>query len=653
MSEVKYVGIIQARMSSRRLPGKSLRILGETPLLNWVVRRSLMSQRVSNWVVATSIDSTSDDILEFCDRLGVQVFRGSEDDVLSRFVDCIRLFEPTHVVRVCADNPFVWGPLIDDLIEQVRESDVYLANHRTHRFCCIADGFGAEVIRAERLLDADLKSPSDFIREHVTPEISENHSMRVIRVPAQLRHQGMRFDVNTLEDLQELENLVKFNGFTINSTPEEIVMKSLSARLQELLADLYPLNRSLAGVENRQTLETLGKIIPLRRMKKKSGEKVFDWTVPQEWYVSGGFIKGKNGRKLIDFAENHLHVVSYSAPVNKVVDLSELRKHLHVHPSLEAIPYRTSYYHRDWSFSISPSQLKEIESDGGPFSVLIDSSFSDGHLDFADFCIPGKLTNEILISTYFCHPSLANDSLSGVVLSTFLARYLSEQKNLRYTYRFAFVPETIGALAYLESLDIDVNKIFCGLQITTVGGPGSFQLKQSWDQHHPINGLALRVLQNAGVKLQIVPFDIHGSDERQYSSPGFRINMITIAKDIYYSYKEYHSSLDNLDFVNGLQIAETFALYVDLIQELEDRRVFVRCEPRGEPMLSKHNLYDVIGGSLLPNSKFTKLDLALWVLFLCDGNVSICDIATRLEVGESDVLEMCEMLQQAGMLYEL
>jgi aminopeptidase-like protein len=227
------------------------------------------------------------------------------------------------------------------------------------------------------------------------------------------------------------------------------------------------------------------------------------------------------------------------------------------------------------------------------------------------------------------------------------------QHDLRNTYRIAFVPETIGALVLLDSLGAEFDQIFCGLQVTTVGGPGSYQVKQSWNPQHPINAIAKKVLNLSGRNYEELEFDIHGSDERQYSSPGFRINMLTIARNIYYSYPEYHSSLDNLDLVNGQQISETFALYVRVINEFESRRVFVRVEPRGEPMLSRHNLYTVVGGALIPDSTMPQLDLALWVLFLCDGDLSTEDIADQVGIGHDEVLNMCERLSHLNLLREI
>jgi len=653
MNSMKFLGIIQARMGSTRLPGKSLATLGNHALLEWVCRRSMKSTLIGKWVVVTSEEESSDSLAEICNSLGIEVRRGSETDVLGRFVNCISEFNPNYVVRVCADNPFVWGPLIDDLLRQVRDGDVYLSNHRPHEFCSVADGFGAEVVSARELFDLANDSTDANIREHVTVSLATRHPARTTEVDEDLNFPYLRFDVDTQQDLDRLNSVIQEKDITFDSEPSAIIKLLLASECQQALEDLFPINRSLAGEENRQTLQYLNRLIPLRPKRIKSGSQVFDWEVPPEWSVHEGWIKDRNGKKLLDFEQNHLHVMSYSTPVDRNVDLDELRQHLHVHGLEDAIPYRTSYYVRDWGFAASQHQLRTIVDDGGPFRVLIRSEFRDGFLDFADLVMPGRSKREILVSTYICHPNLANDSLSGVILSAFLARHLLNKDALKYTYRFAFVPETIGALAYLQELGEGVSDIDCGLQITTVGGPGDFQLKKSWNPAHPINRIARDVLSASGKLFEEIDFDIHGSDERQYSSPAFRINMLTIAKDIYYSYPQYHTSLDDLGLVNGNQITESLMLYIDLINRLESSRTFERTDPRGEPMLDKRNIYRQMGGSLLPNARMSSLDLILWVLFLSDGILTTTDIAQRLNLSTQDVEGTCEELVRHELLREV
>jgi len=274
-----------------------------------------------------------------------------------------------------------------------------------------------------------------------------------------------------------------------------------------------------------------------------------------------------------------------------------------------------------------------------------------GSLSYGEYLLPGDSKQEILISCYICHPSMANDSLSGVLLTAFLARQLSRTKQRKWSYRFIFVPETIGAIAYCAINKEIMKAIDIGLVITTVGGPGSFGYKQSFEQMHPINRIIESVLSETGKGFLTYPFDIHGSDERQYSSQGIGINAATICKDRYYEYKEYHSSLDNLDFTNGRQIKESLDIYLELIKRLEVRKIYRNKMPSCEVMLSKHNLYPTKGGHQLPEmNERSEIDLLLWLAFLCNGRNSIDDIAHKLKVNSSCLYPIVSHLEQKGVL---
>jgi len=431
-------------------------------------------------------------------------------------------------------------------------------------------------------------------------------------------------------------------------------VKSLGATFQEKLNELFALNRSLTGRSNRLTLDSISQWTELQVIETPSGTKAFDWQVPQEWQLNAAYIEDAEGNRLIDIANNPLHVVSYSIECDITLSFSELEGHLHTHPNLDqAIPYRTSYYKPAWGFCVTHSQLSLLRKAAQPLHAVIESTFHDGYMTSAEAIHEGASKREVLISSYICHPAMANDSLSGVLLAAMLSRYVSELANRRSTYRFVFVPETIGAISYLASKAEQAKNIDFGLQITTVGGPGEFQIKSSFENSHAINRIISGVLEQNGKPFSTLPFDIHGSDERQYSSPGFRINMATLAKDIYYSYPQYHTSLDNLDFVNGEQIAETFILYTKIIDEIEKRRVFVRTEPHGEPMLSRHDLYNLFGGALLPGSDISELDLVLGLLFHTDGRLSTSDIAVIMNQNENLILETSLMLTSKNLLLEI
>ena len=431
-------------------------------------------------------------------------------------------------------------------------------------------------------------------------------------------------------------------------------VKSLGATFQKKLNELFGLNRSLTGQSNRLTLDSISQWTDLQMIETPTGTKAFDWQVPQEWELNAAYIEDAEGNRLIDIADSPLHVVSYSIGCDVTLSFSELEDHLHTHPNLEqAIPYRTSYYKPTWGFCVTHSQLSLLRNAAQPLHAVIDSTCHDGFMTSAEAIHHGISKREVLISSYICHPAMANDSLSGVLLAAMLSRYVSELANRRSTYRFVFVPETIGAISYLASNVEQAKNIDFGLQITTVGGPGEFQIKSSFESSHAINRIISSVLKQNDKPFSILPFDIHGSDERQYSSPGFRINMATLAKDIYYSYPQYHTSLDNLDFVNGEQIAETFILYTKIIDEIEKRRVFVRTEPHGEPMLSRHDLYNLFGGALLPGSDISELDLVLGLLFHTDGQLSTSDIAVIMNQNENLILETSLMLTSKNLLLEI
>jgi aminopeptidase-like protein len=344
--------------------------------------------------------------------------------------------------------------------------------------------------------------------------------------------------------------------------------------------------------------------------------------------------------------------VSYSEPVNAVMDWAELQSRLHRHPDLaNAIPYRTSYYKRDWGFCVTHAQYAELEKHGEPFTVVIDSELKAGSMTYGEYLLTGRSSQEILLSCYICHPSMANDSLSGVLLTAFLARYLAGQKNRHWSYRIVFVPETLGAIAYCAANEAAMKAIDIGLVITTVGGPGKFGYKQSFDPSHPINAMIEDALDETGTEFITYSFDIHGSDERQYSSQGFRINAATICRDRYYEYPYYHSSLDNLSFVTAQQIAETFEVYVRLIDKLEARRIYRNRISHCEVMLSRHDLYPATGGAQRPElGGRSELDLILWLLFLCDGKMDIDSIAQRLEVSPTELVPIADRLKGKGVL---
>lgn len=426
----------------------------------------------------------------------------------------------------------------------------------------------------------------------------------------------------------------------------------LAAEMGAMLARLFPITRSITGNGNRETLRTLQEVVPLTIHEIPTGTQVYDWAIPQEWNVRDAWIAGPDGRRIIDFRQSNLHVVSYSEPIRTTMGWDELSRHVHVHPSLpNAIPYRTSYYRRTWGFCVTHAQRDGLRSAGGPLEVVIDSDLTDGSLTYGELLIPGKSDREVLLSCYICHPSMANDSLSGVLTTAYLARELLARAPGELSYRVVFVPETIGAVAYCRQNEQAMRRIDTGLVITTVGGPGKFAYKQSFQPDHRINALIEQTFRDAGIDHLTYPFDVHGSDERQYSSPGFRINVATICRDRYYEYPEYHSSLDDLGFVSGARLAEAVGVYRGLISKLESERCYRNVIANGEVMLSRHDLYPATGGAQLPElGGRSELDLILWLLFLCDGRATMAEISARLGVDEERLDPIVGKLVGKGVL---
>ncbi|MBU2548462.1 MAG: DUF4910 domain-containing protein [Proteobacteria bacterium] len=425
-------------------------------------------------------------------------------------------------------------------------------------------------------------------------------------------------------------------------------------RIEEIRAylnRLFPVCRSITGPGNRETLKVLQEIVPLEIKEYPSSRPVYDWVVPPEWSIREAWIKNPDGQKIVDFDRSNLHVVSYSRPVSGKVSLAELENHLHYRTVLpRAIPYRTSYYREDWGFCLSYEDYQRFFRKEGEYEVLIDSTLEEGALTVGELLVRGDSPREYLISTYFCHPSLANDNLSGVVLTAFLARELSRRKN-NFSYRIIFVPETIGAVAYCAHNEAAMKAIDCGFVITSVGGPGRFGYKRSFDPEHVINRIIEQAFQESGIEYLVYPFDIHGSDERQYSSPGFRINMASICKDKYYEYDFYHTSLDNLDFVKPEFIEQSLRLYLDVIGRLDDNLVFVNQQPHCEVMLFRHGLYPKSGGGMLPGRNTSEeLDIILWLLFLCDGTASLWQVAEKTGFDFKDIVRVAGMLESRGLL---
>jgi aminopeptidase-like protein len=430
----------------------------------------------------------------------------------------------------------------------------------------------------------------------------------------------------------------------------------LCAEIDEYLKRLFPITRSITGPGNRETLQILQEIVPLNIIEYSSGTTVYDWVIPDEWRVREAWIRDDKGNVLIDFKVCNIHLVSYSEPVNGIFSFESLKPHLHTHEKIEdAIPYRTTYYKRDWGFCITQKQYEMLQATEGLFNVCIDSEFdSGGSLTVGELLIPGSSKQEILISTYNCHPSLANDNLSGTVLTAFLARELLKQNSAKFSYRIIWIPETIGAITYCAMNEAKMEKIRQCLLVSTVGGPGQFSYKQSFDYMDSINFVIEDVFKSNNIDFITYPFDIHGSDERQYSSQKFRINTATISKDKYYEYKYYHTSLDNLDYVKAQYINKSLQIYIQVLNKLQDEPVYKSNYPHCEVFLSKHGLYPDQGGAQLPNSNnVSELDVILWILWYCDGERGLYYIARKLKLSLDEVVLIAEKLANKNILVKV
>jgi aminopeptidase-like protein len=336
--------------------------------------------------------------------------------------------------------------------------------------------------------------------------------------------------------------------------------------LYRFATDLFPICRSITGAGIRQTLESIGRRVPLRVAEVSSGTTVFDWVVPKEWNIRDAYIKGPDGTRIVDFQKSNLHVLNYSVPVHETMRLSELKPHLFTLPEHPGwIPYRTSYYQENWGFCLSHDQLLALED--GLYEVCIDSTLEDGHLSYGEFYSPGRSTDEVLISCHSCHPSLANDNLSGIAVATALAQLLSGH-DLRYSYRFLFIPGTIGAITWLALNPEEARRIRHGLVLTCIGDAAGFHYKRSRRGDAEIDRAAENVLRHSGESSEILNFSPFGYDERQYCSPGFNLPVGCLMRSVWGTFPEYHTSADNLDFIQPMQLAGSLRVCAGILDVL-------------------------------------------------------------------------------------
>ena len=422
-------------------------------------------------------------------------------------------------------------------------------------------------------------------------------------------------------------------------------MTEIGSEMHGLMRELYPICRSITGDGVRQTLNILKKDIPLNVHEVASGTKVFDWTVPKEWNIKDAYVKNSKGKKIIDFKKSNLHVLNYSVPVYKKVSLEELKEHLFTLPEHpDWIPYRTSYFSENWGFCINHNQFEDLEQD--TYEVWIESSLENGHLTYGEYYIEGEISDEVLISTHICHPSLCNDNLSGIALTTFLAKHLSKL-SMHYSYRFIFIPGTIGSITWLSVNENRLSDIKHGLVAACVGDCGKFNYKKSRHGNAEIDRAVLNALSHSGFEFNVIDFFPFGYDERQYCSPGINLPVGCFMRTPHGEYPEYHTSADNLKFVSPDCLEESLSIFFSIINVLENNNTYLNLNPKCEPQLGKRGLYDAIGGTA--DSREKQLTM-LWVLNLSDGKHSLLDISEKSNLEISLIKKIADILLKHNLL---
>ena len=413
--------------------------------------------------------------------------------------------------------------------------------------------------------------------------------------------------------------------------------------MHALIRELFPVCRSITGDGFRTSLRRLSAIVPIELHEVPSGTRVFDWTVPKEWNIRDAWIADDAGRRWVDFKMSNLHVVNYSVPVRTRLSLAELRPRLFTLPEQpDLIPYRTTYYQEDWGFCLSQRLLDQLPD--GEYEVCIDSSLEPGHLTYGECVLPGAIEDEILISVHSCHPSLANDNLSGMVVGATLARELSGVPR-HHTVRVLFIPGTIGSITWLALNDAAAMRVRHGLVLSCLGDSGRPTYKRSRRGDALVDRAATHVLQMSGAHA-VRDFIPYGYDERQYCSPGFNLPVGCLTRTPNGEFPEYHTSADNVDFVQPAALENSLALTESILEVLEHDATYVNLNPKCEPQLGRRGLYRNAGGATPPSFEMA----LLWVLNLSDGGHSLLDIAERSATMFGTIRRAAIELERVGLL---
>ena len=444
--------------------------------------------------------------------------------------------------------------------------------------------------------------------------------------------------------------------------------------MHNLLIKLFPICRSITGNGVRETLEIIkNDILPMTLYEIPSGTKVFDWTIPKEWNICNAFVADESGNKIIDFKINNLHVVGYSVPIDTYVSLSELQEHLYSLPEQpNAIPYITSYYQERWGFCISHNERLKLKE--GNYHVFIDSSLKNGNLTYAECIIPGETKEEIFLSSYICHPSMANNELSGPIVTSFIGKWLMS-KPRKYTYRLIFIPETIGSITYLsQNLQFLKKNVIAGFNVSCIGDERDYSYVASRYENTFADKIVSHVLSTYYKHFTKYSFLNRGSDERQYCSPGVDLPLVTLSRSKYDTFPEYHTSLDDPTLVTPKGLLGGFEFLKKCIDVIENNEISKECNNirkihkkeniieektmnnkkyritcYGEPQLGKRGLYPSLGNSSSGSSISTMMDIIAY----SDGTNNLNEIGKIIGKSVQELIPIIEKLLQEDLLEEI
>jgi aminopeptidase-like protein len=432
---------------------------------------------------------------------------------------------------------------------------------------------------------------------------------------------------------------------TLRDLFNEVDPKEEGSKAYGIIESLYPICRSITGDGLRQSLRLLQRSVPLEIHEIATGTQVFDWTVPKEWNVRDAYIKNAAGDRVVDFQRSNLHLLNYSVPVHKTMSLAELRPHLFSLPETpDWIPYRTSYYRETWGFCLSHRQLEQLEDD--EYEVCIDATLEPGSLTYGEYRIQGATDDEVLISCHACHPSLCNDNLSGMATAARLAHLLADVP-LRYSYRFLWIPGTIGSIAWLALNESILARIKHGLVLSCLGDKDAFTYKRSRRGDAEIDRAVEHALRRGGHDFQILDFTPYGYDERQFCSPGINLPVGCFMRTPNGRYPQYHTSADDLTLVTPVSLGESLHQLLLVIQVLEENIRFLNLNPKCEPQLGRRGLYRQMGG--IKDAAAREMAM-LWVLNLSDGKHDLLDIAIRSGIPFDQISQAAEALREARLL---